>query len=198
MDPSAKRYIMEFFCEDLFVNKYEFVTLKIKGQSFMMHQIRKMVAFAIAKVKGFVPDDVAANILTHAKYNVPLVPGLGLVLEEIHYKKYDSRYGKDGMHDNLEWADVAEDVKEFRKKMIESTIVETELRDNVMFEWLQDLNDHDFKDLNRTSKCSQEEDVEEGEDGKKDDDGVNEEIDGKESSESKNIEEQNVGKAMTQ
>ncbi|XP_078049746.1 pseudouridine synthase 1 isoform X2 [Augochlora pura] len=42
-DPSGRRYIMSFSCIELFVaNNMEFAVLEIKGQSFMLHQIRKM------------------------------------------------------------------------------------------------------------------------------------------------------------
>ncbi|CAI8033222.1 tRNA pseudouridine synthase A, partial [Geodia barretti] len=36
--------------------KVEFMTLKVKGQSFMIHQIRKMVGLVIAIVRGFAPE----------------------------------------------------------------------------------------------------------------------------------------------
>lgn len=121
---------MSFSCDDTFVNKYEFITLKIQGQSFMLHQIRKMVAFTVAMIKGFVPENVAANIFTHQKYNVPMVPGLGLLLEELHYRRYDSKYGKDGVHENLEWADVDEEVQKFKKEKILACILETEINEN--------------------------------------------------------------------
>lgn len=34
----------------------EFVTLQVKGQSFMIHQIRKMIGLVIAIVRGFTPE----------------------------------------------------------------------------------------------------------------------------------------------
>ena len=41
IDPSAKRYIMSFECGKPFVKDgIEFAVLKVKGQSFMLHQIR--------------------------------------------------------------------------------------------------------------------------------------------------------------
>ena len=43
-DPSANRYIKEFYCENGFVDDgLEFAVIKVKGQSFMLHQIRKMI-----------------------------------------------------------------------------------------------------------------------------------------------------------
>ena len=43
-DPSAKRFIHSFTCSEPFIyNGLELVSLKVKGQSFMLHQIRKMV-----------------------------------------------------------------------------------------------------------------------------------------------------------
>lgn len=43
-DPSAKRYIMSFSVGEPFLcSDLEFVSLKVEGQSFMLHQIRKMI-----------------------------------------------------------------------------------------------------------------------------------------------------------
>ena len=43
-DASAKRYIMSFNIGHPFVREdVEFVSLTVEGQSFMLHQIRKMI-----------------------------------------------------------------------------------------------------------------------------------------------------------
>lgn len=43
-DMSANRYIMDFTCEKAFVDEgMEFAIMRVKGQSFMLHQIRKMI-----------------------------------------------------------------------------------------------------------------------------------------------------------
>lgn len=53
-DPSAKRYIISFECSKPFIKDgYEFSVIKVRGQSFMLHQIRKMVGLVIAVVRGF-------------------------------------------------------------------------------------------------------------------------------------------------
>jgi tRNA pseudouridine38-40 synthase len=36
---------------------YEFAVIKVKGQSFMLHQIRKMVGLVIAIVQGYAEID---------------------------------------------------------------------------------------------------------------------------------------------
>jgi tRNA pseudouridine38-40 synthase len=53
VDPSAKRYIMSMECGEPFVKDgLEFAVITVKGQSFMLHQIRKMIGMAIAIVRG--------------------------------------------------------------------------------------------------------------------------------------------------
>lgn len=47
-DPSSKRFIMNFNVGHPFVRgDVEFVTLTVEGQSFMIHQIRKMIGLVI-------------------------------------------------------------------------------------------------------------------------------------------------------
>ena len=53
-DPKSKRYILEFAANDAVfeMNGIEFVTLRVKGQSFILHQIRKMVGMTLAVMRG--------------------------------------------------------------------------------------------------------------------------------------------------
>jgi tRNA pseudouridine38-40 synthase len=55
IDPSAKRYIISMECSEPFIrDNIEFVVITVKGQSFMLHQIRKMVGLAIAVCRGII------------------------------------------------------------------------------------------------------------------------------------------------
>ncbi|KAF5283528.1 hypothetical protein FQR65_LT13849 [Abscondita terminalis] len=145
-DPSAKRYIFSFECEPPFIrNGVEFAVMKVKGQSFMLHQIRKMVGLIIALVKGYINFDIMTKALSQEKINIPRAPGLGLVLDFVHYDSYNSRYGKDGIHDVLDWKELDVSVNDFKEKFIYPTIVDTEIKEQVMLSWLAErLSTHNF------------------------------------------------------
>lgn len=89
-DPSARRYMVSVECGEPFLiqNKYEFATIKIKGQSFMLHQIRKMVGLALACIRGHSTLDTIHKAFKDIKIDIPTAPGLGLVLNQVHYDRY--------------------------------------------------------------------------------------------------------------
>ncbi|VEN59748.1 unnamed protein product [Callosobruchus maculatus] len=147
-DPSAKRYIMSFVCEAPFIrNNVEFAILKVHGQSFMMHQIRKMVGLLLATVRGLATEDILQDSFKFEKINIPRAPGLGLVLEFVHYDRYNNRYGADGMHEKLTWEEVEDEVNNFKEKYIFPTIIEKEVNDKQMVEWInRKLSRHSYEE----------------------------------------------------
>ncbi|XP_053136229.1 pseudouridylate synthase 1 homolog isoform X2 [Hemicordylus capensis] len=161
-DPSAKRYIMEMYCEEPFVRDgMEFAVLKVKGQSFMMHQIRKMIGLVVAIVKGYASEAIMERSWGEEKVDVPKAPGLGLVLEQVHFEKYNRRFGNDGLHEALEWVEEAEKIAKFKEQHIYPTIISTEKEEKSMANWLETLSNHDFNSTacrthmdNRDSKNS--------------------------------------------
>lgn len=147
-DPSAKRFIMSFDCQQPFVpdnTEVEFVRLKVKGQSFMLHQIRRMVGLVIAIMRGYTGADMLERAFDRTRILMPQAPGLGLVLDNVHYPRYDERYGSDGMHEPLLFKEQDEVVEEFFRKNILSTIIETELRDQPMQDWIGRLRNHSYE-----------------------------------------------------
>lgn len=146
-DPSAKRFIMSFECPTPFVpdnTEVEFARLKITGQSFMMHQIRKMVGLVIAIMRGYKAPETISLALKQERVNIPQAPGLGLVLDRIHYTRYNERYGEDGVHEKLLFEAEDDKVEEFFKKNIVTNILETELKSKNMHEWVKTLDIHSF------------------------------------------------------
>lgn len=93
----------------------------------MLHQIRKMVGFLIATLKGIASESIQTKVWSNEKVSVPMVPGLGLVLEDVHYDKYNKKFGNDGMHTPLTWNEVDKELEAFRKEKIFSKIIDTEI-----------------------------------------------------------------------
>lgn len=75
-DATACRYIMEFECTGPFkVNDNEFVALRVKGQSFILYQIRKMIGMAVC---------VACNLTTIDVLKKSILPNCIYII----YNKY--------------------------------------------------------------------------------------------------------------
>ena len=66
----------------------EFAIIKVKGQSFMLHQIRKMIGMAIAVINGTTGIETIHKSWESLRIDVPKAPGLGLMLDEIHFDRY--------------------------------------------------------------------------------------------------------------
>ncbi|KAL3285507.1 hypothetical protein HHI36_000039 [Cryptolaemus montrouzieri] len=147
-DPSANRYIKSFICERPFLrNDVEFAVLKVQGQSFMLHQIRKMVALMLAIIRNHTDETILNQAFSSEKVNIPRAPGLGLLLEFVHYDRYNYRYGEDGIHEKLNWEEYENDVEAFKDKYILPTITNTEISEKEMVMWLGKLRRHRYDDL---------------------------------------------------
>ncbi|XP_050548971.1 pseudouridylate synthase 1 homolog [Daktulosphaira vitifoliae] len=144
-DPSAQRYMVKFYCDKPFEKDgVELISLFVRGQSFMLHQIRKMVGVIIAVCRGIAKPDVIERSWQHDRLDLPIAPGLGLVLEEVHYDKYNEKFGSDGLHDRLDFIELIDEVQEFRTKHILPTIVKIEKEESSMILWLEQLPLHTF------------------------------------------------------
>lgn len=146
-DPSSNRFIISFACSHPFVDKttnIEFAVIKVKGQSFMLHQIRKMVGLTLAILRGLTKSETLTRAFTSERLDIPMAPGLGLVLDQVHYDRYNTRYGTDGMHEALDWINEEQEIQKFFDEHIFPTIVNTEMNEKSMVSWLETLPLHSF------------------------------------------------------
>lgn len=101
LDPSSKRNIKSFVVNPKPIligddsmpdnEKSEWLSLKVHGQSFMMHQIRKMVGMVSLLVRcGSDIDKTMDQSFSEAKFSIPKVPGLGLLLERPVFDSYNN------------------------------------------------------------------------------------------------------------
>jgi tRNA pseudouridine38-40 synthase len=93
-DPSAKRHIKTFRPDPapITIGGTEWLSLKVHGQSFMLHQIRKMVSMAALVVRCGAPTVARVReAMTPQLFDVPKAPGLGLLLERPVFDAYNSK-----------------------------------------------------------------------------------------------------------
>ncbi|KAE8149452.1 pseudouridine synthase [Aspergillus avenaceus] len=92
-DPSSKRHIKSFKVDPnpIIINGTEWLSLKVHGQSFMMHQIRKMVAMATLIVRCGADPKLVVDSYGPTKIPIPKAPGLGLLLERPIFNGYNRK-----------------------------------------------------------------------------------------------------------
>jgi tRNA pseudouridine38-40 synthase len=69
-DPSSSRYVLSFSCGDPFIDPHtdtEWVSLSVLGQSFLLNQIRKMIALACEVASGHATLDTMTNAMADKK-----------------------------------------------------------------------------------------------------------------------------------
>lgn len=84
-DASAKRHIKSFLLADVIIKEdgVEWLSLVVHGQSFMMHQIRKMVGLIVLMVRYNAAVEKFSIAFENNKLNIPKAPGEGLLLEKV-------------------------------------------------------------------------------------------------------------------
>lgn len=91
-DPQAKRYIVKFEAlEPIQHNQVPFLRFKLTGQSFLYHQIRKMIAMTLGVFLEHFSLDAIQESFESENYFVPLAPAEGLMLSQISFVHYNRK-----------------------------------------------------------------------------------------------------------
>lgn len=92
-DPSANRFIHSFTVEDPVVDKrgVEWIPCLVMGQSFLLHQIRKMMSMAIDVSRDAANMDVMEKSFTDCDMNISTAPAQGLFLDMSYYENFNRR-----------------------------------------------------------------------------------------------------------
>ncbi|KAL8928829.1 MAG: hypothetical protein Q9208_001607 [Pyrenodesmia sp. 3 TL-2023] len=132
-DPSAKRVIKSFTAgpEPVLINNTEWLSLKVHGQSFMMHQIRKMVTMAAYIVRCGCPEERIKDSYEHEKYTIPKAPSLGLLLERPVFDTYNRDIAREKEWSEIERGRISfekfeKEVEEFKQREIYGRIFREE------------------------------------------------------------------------
>lgn len=137
-DPSAKRHIKSFVANPKPIligdgpdeNKTEWLSLKVHGQSFMMHQIRKMIGMVTLLVRSGSNLETMDKSFTEARFSIPKVPGLGLLLERPVFDSYNSNQAIKHGRDQLDFGKYETELEAFKEKEIYQRIFREEEEQN--------------------------------------------------------------------
>ncbi|PWW73498.1 tRNA pseudouridine synthase [Tuber magnatum] len=136
-DPSSKRFIKSFEVLDpIIINNTEWLSLRVHGQSFMMHQIRElpqdeMVGMVIMVVRTGCPLERIKEAYGPRVVPIPKAPSLGLLLESPVFDAYNRKAERDFLKEPIDFSKYAKEIGAFRDKMIYTKLFEEEERAHV-------------------------------------------------------------------
>ncbi|KAL7792446.1 pseudouridine synthase [Trichoderma ceciliae] len=131
-DPSSKRHIRSFVVnpKPIIIGDTEWLSLKVHGQSFMMHQIRKMVGLVTLMVRCGTTLDRITESYGPKKMAIPKMPGLGLLLERPVFENYNKRAKETLGREDIDFDKYNEKVEAFKQDQIYSRIFGVEEKEN--------------------------------------------------------------------
>ncbi|PKX98673.1 pseudouridine synthase PUS2 [Aspergillus novofumigatus IBT 16806] len=131
-DPSAKRFIKSFKVDrnPIIINGTEWLSLKVHGQSFMMHQIRKMVAMATMLVRAGCDPQRIVDSYGPTKIAIPKAPGLGLLLERPIFDGYNKKATTTLGKEPIDFSKYQKEIDEFKQQEIYNRIFREEEQAN--------------------------------------------------------------------
>lgn len=145
-----KRYIQK--CEITgycIIQDIEFTHIQIHGQSFMQHQIRKMIGYVIGRMRNIIKPERDNDIFSYTRYRVPIAPSLGQLLDQVHCNVYDTKL-KDlnlgGTYLSIkECYDISKNKRQiFKRRWLYSDIYAKEIILQSCWRWQHQLHMNDF------------------------------------------------------
>lgn len=148
-DRKSRRYLIEASCEVIQLHGQEFMRVCLHGQSFILHQIRKMIAFLIVSMRYETETDFILETFKFDRIQIPRAPGLGLFLEEPVFSNYNDLTSKKAMtveDENVDDQAVSkfkllsvndneDEITEFKQSVIYEKILEEDRSKAVFSEW---------------------------------------------------------------
>ncbi|KAJ2355527.1 tRNA pseudouridine synthase 1, partial [Coemansia sp. RSA 2618] len=137
---NSRRHIHWFTVSDpMVIQGSEWLSLKVKGQSFMLHQIRKMVGLVIMMARSNVPHRLIDVLFGSKRVNVPKAPGLGLLLESPMFDGYNRRVlkQKNASETPVTFEPYSNEINQFKQEFIYDNIVNTEMSDLTFDFWVK-------------------------------------------------------------
>ena len=140
-DPSATRVIKAFNVDatPIIINDTEWLSLKVWGQSFMMHQIRKMVSMVALLVRCGCHEGRIQDSYMSDRLSIPKAPSLGLLLECPVFEVYNEKLEGFG-YNKIDFSRYEKEMDEFKQREIYERIFREEERDHTFHSFFTGLD----------------------------------------------------------
>ncbi|KAJ4883890.1 Pseudouridine synthase family protein [Raphanus sativus] len=148
-DPAANRSIISFTANTVInLDGIDFIKCEVLGQSFMLHQIRKMMGLAVAIMRNCAPESLINTAFSKdVNITVPMAPEVGLYLDECFFTSYNNTQCED-RYEEVSMEAYKEEAEAFKLKHIYSHIGSVERKYGNVALWLHSLNYRNYPDLN--------------------------------------------------
>ena len=150
-DRASNRFMKKVdVSEPKLINGTEWLSIKLHGQSFMLHQIRKMIGLLVLVGRTNTPPWLVPELFGPSRVHVPKAPGLGLLLENPLFESYNTRIASQNrrmgqikqavddpkeaerlqldkqVRESIAWDGVRGEMEQFKQKFIYDRIIQTE------------------------------------------------------------------------
>ncbi|OQS03435.1 tRNA pseudouridine synthase [Thraustotheca clavata] len=139
--PKCNRYIMSFKADKPFlINGCEWIRLRVIGQSFLLHHIRKMIGTMIDIIRGATPIETISKAFEQTKMDLPKAPSAGLYLAKAHFDVYNDK--NENHRPSLEFDEPEQltRIEAFKESQIYPEIMEKEEQHAIFPLWLLQLD----------------------------------------------------------
>jgi tRNA pseudouridine38-40 synthase len=128
----ALRYMMSIdVLPPTIIGSTEWLRVKIHGQSFMLHQIRKMIGGVLLAIRfGIGEEGIKYMLRTKGNMHIPKAPAQGLLLERPVFTGISEKIQKFG-NEALSWEPYEEKIEKFKEEYIYKSIFRETTAENM-------------------------------------------------------------------
>ncbi|KAJ3066505.1 tRNA pseudouridine synthase 1 [Podochytrium sp. JEL0797] len=144
-EKNAGRYMTSFVAGEPYVRDdgVEWIKLRVCGQSFMLHQIRKMVGLAVMMTRTKTPAALVTLAYKEQKINIPKVPALGLMLRKPTFDAFNEQQKtKFENRKSVELDNYTNLVDSFVEQYITPDMYQEESDQHVFLNWIRHVDSH--------------------------------------------------------
>ncbi|OBZ87552.1 tRNA pseudouridine synthase 1, partial [Choanephora cucurbitarum] len=147
-DRSSNRYIIDIKVEKpMIFNDTEWISVKLHGQSFMLHQIRKILSMSMLSVRTETPLSIIPKTFESTKINIPKAPALGLLLDRPVFRNYNRHMSAVGNpRQSIDFDKFKNEIEAFKNEFVYSKIFEKETQERIFDKFLLSMDAHIHSD----------------------------------------------------